>query len=103
MEPSREKALWAGVLIQAVNDALHRSGFCAKDYTTRGVLDSPHAEALAWIKEGGADFRTVCQLAGLDPDAVRAAVLSGRIGPLHLAQDRPRPRAPKAKVQGRAA
>jgi hypothetical protein len=101
MELSREKALWAGVLIQAINDALHRSGFCAKDYTTRGEFRSPHAEALAWIKEGGADFCTVCQFVGLDPDAVRAAVLSGSIGPLHLAQDRPR--APKAKVQGKAA
>lgn len=93
--------LWAAVLTQAVLDAVGRSGFCRKDYTTRGVLHCPHAEALAWIKEGGEDFRTVATLAGFDPDAVRDAVMSDRVGVLHLAQDRPRPRSPKA--QGRAA
>lgn len=80
--------LWSAVLAQAVADALGQSGFCRKDYTTRGVLHCPHAEALAWIKEGGEDFRTVATLAGFDPDAVRDAVMSDRVGVLHLGTGR---------------
>jgi hypothetical protein len=52
--------------------------------------------------QAGPDFQAVCLAAGVDPDAVRSAVVSGRsIGPLFLASSRPRRRTPKA--QGRAA
>jgi hypothetical protein len=97
VQPIREKALWASVLGQAINDALGRSSYNKNEYRRNG---DPRLEALAWIREGGADFETVCQLAGVDPDAVRDAVLQGRVGSLYLRADT-RKRVPKA--QGRAA
>ena len=92
--------LWSAVLAQAVADALGQSGFNRKDYTVRGVLHSPHAEALAWFEQGGPDFHAICGLAGIDGDALRERVLSGRVGPLYFGAET-RKRTPK--VQGRAA
>jgi hypothetical protein len=87
MQPSREQVLWATVLGQAILDALGRSGYNPKEYRRDGGTYDPRLEARLWILEGGEDFRTVAALAGLDPDAVRAAVLNtpDRIGPIYLA------------------
>jgi hypothetical protein len=101
VQPSREKALWACVLGQAINDALGRASYNPKEYRRDGGTYDPHLEARQWIEQGGPDFQAVCHAAGLDPDAVRDAVLAGRVGPPHLATDRPRRRI--ARTEGRAA
>jgi hypothetical protein len=103
MQPSREQALWATVLGQAILDALGRSGYNPKEYRRDGGTYDPRLEARQWILGGGEDFRTVAALAGLDPDAVRHAVLNipDRIGPIHLGpQTRKHRSAPR---EGRAA
>lgn len=69
---SPERQLWAAVLGQAVNDALRE-----KPYS---VLDRLAATgARSWMDGQGKDFRMVCTLAGMDPDAVSAAWRSGRV------------------------
>ena len=93
MQPSREQALWATVLGQAILDALGRSGYNPKEYRRDGGTYDPRLEARQWIEQGG-----------LDPDAVRAAVLNtpDRIGPIYLGpQTRPRRRT--ARPEGKAA
>ena len=55
-----ERALWSAVLRQAIVDA--RKG---------------DKRAMAWFSGASADFRTVCDFAGVDPDAVQGRVLAG--------------------------
>lgn len=94
----QEQELWIAVLGQAIEDATGRASYNRAEYRN----GDPRLEAREWIMQAGPDFQAVCLAAGVDPDAVRSAVISGRsIGPLFLASSRPRRRTPKA--QGRAA
>ena len=73
--PTGEAALWRAVVLQAFQDAtlgLHGA-------STRGKRRSPSAErraharsARSWLLGGGAHLHRVCDMAGLDPDAVRS-------------------------------
>lgn len=92
--------LWVAVLSQAVLDALNLASFNAVDYRRDG---DPRPAARQWILEAGEDFRTVCCLAGVDPDAVRDAVLAGRVGPLHLGSPETRAKRRPARAESRAA
>lgn len=93
------QALWVAVLALAIDDALGRSSFNAVDYRRDG---DPRPSARRWFEQAGPDFEAVAALAGIDDaDALRHAVLTGRVGELNLATDRLESQTPK--VQGRAA
>ncbi len=62
-----EQRLWQTVLLTAVLDA------------TSDRKSLTQAEAEAWLRYGGKQFRKVCHLAGLDPLFIREAYLEGRI------------------------
>lgn len=73
-----ERELWAAVLALAVADALGHNG-CVRYRRQGEVIYDSHLEAMRWFTEGDDDYRLVVTLAGLDPDAVREAVLCGRV------------------------
>ena len=59
-ESDEERNLWATVLQVAINDATDQKGCTHRE----------HVEARRWIGQfPSRNFRTVCFLAGLDPDA----------------------------------
>lgn len=68
---SLERELWAAVILQAVNDATgnHRGT------ATPAEAGRLQEEAVAWFRSNSRDFRDVCMLADLDPDAVRERAL----------------------------
>jgi hypothetical protein len=73
IEPCRCAAthLWRRVIAQAIADAAgDGSGY------DPGEREAGEADALAWLERGGLDFSLVCDLAGLDADAVREAALA---------------------------
>ena len=57
-----EQALWSEVIIIAINDALKGHGWNKE-------------EAIAWFYGNGKDFRFVCDLANIDPDALRVSII----------------------------
>lgn len=63
---SPEASLWCGVILMAINDALGR-----------GYRNNPRerqlnrSTAANWLLSDRRDFRLVCDLAGLDPLALR--------------------------------
>ena len=61
-----ERQLWAAVLGQAVNDALRESAYSDEDRRANGG-------ARSWMDRQGRDFRLVCTLAGMEPEAVADA------------------------------
>lgn len=69
--PDSARALWAAVLHQTVNDAIHGV------YTGSGGANTVKArlqlinEARRYLTTPSRDFDEVCTLAGLDPEAVR--------------------------------
>lgn len=68
---SPERDLWQAVLLIALNDAAGRAR-CTGTASARVA-----ATAAAWIRNGGRDFRTVCCLAGFDPNFVRETYSKG--------------------------
>lgn len=69
-----ERRLWQDVVLRALMDATHPAGDEGNSEDARG-----RRSARQWLREGGKDFRTVCNLAGLDPDFVREKYLAGKI------------------------
>jgi hypothetical protein len=71
-EPPAEQGLWLAVIARAFEDAT--SGL-----TTAGIGRANAArvrqEAINWFADNTRDFRDVCILAGLDPDAVRQGAM----------------------------
>jgi hypothetical protein len=65
--PGAEIRLWSAVIAQALHDATcpHENDEARRD----------REEARCWLTGNDADLNVVCQLAGLEPDAVREAVL----------------------------
>lgn len=61
-----ERAMWVAVITQAMMDALSRSNKIEEKYHQH--------EAQRWLTGGSKDFRTVCHLAGFDPDYIRTRV-----------------------------
>lgn len=78
------RALWASVLMTAIRDALAPD---SKVQTSKGnhgsVTNLDRAQSQSWI--GSRGFRTVCELAGLDPDYILAAYRAGKINRDNLA------------------
>jgi hypothetical protein len=68
---SAERELWQTVVFLAVKDALEG----------RDQYKAPLSQVQAdrWIRGGGKDFRLVCSLAGIEPEFLREAYVSGRI------------------------
>lgn len=72
MSDSPERAMWRAVISQAVIDA---------SWTRTGKHENPddsrlnRDQARAWLLGNSRDFRHVCYLADLDPDAVRDSAL----------------------------
>ena len=72
--PSGETALWRAVILQAFQDATHGTHNARTNRKPRRPSASLglHARtAREWLLGNSHDFRTVCDLAGLNPDAVR--------------------------------
>ena len=64
------RELWQQVVTLALRDALH---------SDPGSLEDRRAkrDAIRWFEQAGRDFREVCTLAGLDPDAVHSRWKAG--------------------------
>ncbi len=59
-----EQKLWVAVLETALNDALSNENPVRKETARR------------WFREGGPNFKLVCDLANFDPGFVRMKILS---------------------------
>ena len=66
-----ERRLWQAVLALAIADAT------SKSQTNFAIQNRDPADS--WIRDGRKDFREVCAMAGLDPNAVREAYVQGRV------------------------
>lgn len=62
------RALFVAVLHQALSDALHLKPDSIEQ-----------RQADLWIRRGGPDFRLICDLAGIDPERVRARYVAGKV------------------------
>lgn len=83
MSEQPETALWRAVIVQAIEDATSRDrpekpDEKGIDRKLRNAREAGRAVALhernsarIWLLRNSADFREVCHLALLDPDAVR--------------------------------
>jgi len=67
--PDPERRLWAAVLLLAVDE-------------WRSNNMRAHRDAEVFLFEGGKDFETVCQGAGLEPSILRSKLMRLRNGPL---------------------
>jgi len=66
-----EQSLWQAVLRRAVNDALGQLGGAEAAGAARPAI----ATARAWFETAGADFRSVCDWAGFEPEVVHERML----------------------------
>lgn len=72
MIESPERTLWRAVVERAILDAL---GHCTdeREISAQRVV---RTRAQTWLTDNGADFRKVCDYAGLDPARVRQEAAS---------------------------
>ena len=71
---SGERIMWQTVVYRAFIDATADTSF---NKTTATELEKQRADS--WIRGNGKDFREVCGHAGMDPDFLHEAYVSGRI------------------------
>jgi len=71
-----ELALWRAVIAQALEDASGHPGALNGWDVRRGTSGRVVEAARQWFREAGPAFATVCELAGLEPAAVRRAALA---------------------------
>lgn len=71
-----ERQLWQAVVYRAAMDAI------CPETGDDGARNKREADR--WFRRAGKDFRQVCHLAGLDPDFIHDAYVSGRIDPALL-------------------
>lgn len=67
-----ERVLWQAVVLRAVQD------ICTTNESEEALICK--AQAHTWFRNADEDFRTVCSLAGFDPDAVQEAYRGGELG-----------------------
>lgn len=67
---SLERELWAAVIFQALQDAIG-----VVSHVNPAQAGRCREEATTWFRDNSRDFRDVCLLADLDPDAVRERAL----------------------------
>ncbi len=72
--PTGETALWRAVVLQALQDAtLGMHNPTSRKPRKPSASHRAHARsARSWLLGGGAHLHRVCDMAGLDPDAVHA-------------------------------
>lgn len=68
-EITAERSLWCSVIYNALQEA---TGIIRD---AKSSHDAVRAEATKWLTENDPDFRTVCIMAGLEPDAVRKGAI----------------------------
>lgn len=85
-----DRRLWVAVLELAIADALGRSSINRLDYKRDGEFFDPRIEAITWFQEAGDDYRQICDLAGVYPNALRERVLAERVGCLETTPVRTR-------------
>ena len=68
--------LWASVLFVNLRTGL---GLGLADINDSAGRRHERVMADGWVRSNTADFREVCDLAGVDSEAVRSAYLSGRL------------------------
>lgn len=75
--------MWVAVIHQALLDAtaepVRRKDASYSTRTQHRILVLNRFRADLWIRGGGRDFREVCMLAGIDPDALRDRYIAGQI------------------------
>ena len=69
---SPEERLWQAVLGQAISDAMMED-----PQTLESMMDKKSARS--WFDFADRNFRWVCEMAGMDPDAVSEAWRDGRV------------------------
>jgi hypothetical protein len=92
--PAPEQALWTNVLGLAIEDALRamkprkakRTEIAPNTKRAHRKQNHEGNQALEWFRANGADFRTVCLCAGVDPNYIRDLVLSGTIQKTNIMQ-----------------
>ena len=67
-----EQRLWQAVLGQAISDAMMED-----PQTLESMMNKKSARS--WFDFAGRNFRWVCEMAGMDPDAVSEAWRDGRV------------------------
>lgn len=72
------RRLWQAVVYNAILDAV---------FDRRNGHPSDPALADKWLRSNCADFREVCDNAGMDPDFVRDAYINGRLDAERLRED----------------
>jgi len=71
MSISPEKRMWQAVVYQAFSDASMEEPASREALTEKRRSD-------AWIRSNGRDFKEACGLAGMNPDFLSEAYVSGR-------------------------
>lgn len=74
---SPERQLWASVLALGLTDATGHIGGSPTGPKNAATRKTIHQQALSWLNTR--DFHEVCQLAGFDPDAIKAKWEAGKI------------------------
>lgn len=69
------RRLWCDVVLLALTEATTPSDRLNRTQSHHGVRPSDKRQAIAWVKTR--DFRTVCELAGVDASAVRKVIEKG--------------------------
>lgn len=81
---SPERAIWQAVIFRALLDATNSIKKTYNGGKQHRYRDLDRLRADTWLRYSGSDFRMVCALAGIDPDFLRDAYVSGRIDPDRL-------------------
>jgi len=67
-----EQKMWQSEVVIGALDATTKPSSSSEEFIAQKQAD-------AWLRTGCADFKEVCNLAGLDPDFIREAYIGGRI------------------------
>ncbi len=76
VQPYRD--LWVSVIARAVLDAVGH----AHGNKSPGATRAAQRAARQWLTDNSADFRNVCALAGVDPEAILRVTRSGQLDAL---------------------
>ncbi len=77
-QAERCRNMWGKVVLNEVLAALWEGNTCnSKGYPSPAEFARRHADS--WLRNCGRDMREVCDLAGIDPEFLSQAYISGRI------------------------
>lgn len=78
-DPANERRLYMAIIERAALDAYGVVSNVADEGAKEQIKRQAHIWFEGWSRESREDFEIICAGAGLDPDAVRAAYLDGRL------------------------